>query len=267
MHIATKIVIGIGILITLGGAVLAFMGAEKLGELEDWEPEFSLENSTSGDITIVDYDGQGELGFTFYVKGEYVDSDGDGKYDACEEANITVSHNGKTNRGFSGSIVEADESEDKYYSEVGEADSGCNVGKENDDSMIHDNGTTLIKVGRACYGCMNGTANITSNVPVWVTYDDHNLGEVIEDVVEGGLGLLGGFGGICCGILFLIIGGILAITLKDKEELTMGMSMDGSGAVMVTQMPGQGVPTLGAEVPTTQQPVQESGPSLTPDIE
>ena len=265
MHIATKIVFGIGILITVGGIVLTFMGADKLGELEDFEPEFSLVNATSGNITLIDYDGMGELGLTFYVAGEYADADGDGEYDACVDAEITVFHDGKTNRGFSGYIADADESENRYYSEVGGEDSGCNVGKENKDSMMSHDGNALIKIGRACFGCMNGTSNISSNVPVWITYDDQNLGEVIEDVVEGGLGLLGGFGGICCGLVFIIIGGILAVTMKDKEELEMtGMSMTSTGAVMVTQMPGQGIPTLGEEAPV-QQPTQDNGATLIPD--
>ena len=268
MHIVSKVVIGIGILFTVGGIVLAFMGVDKLGELEEFEPEFSIVNATSGNITLIDYDGMGELGFTFYVAGEYVDADGDDQYDACVEAEITVFHDVKTNRGFSGNIVEANESENKYYSEVGDAYSECNVGKDNKESMTSHNGDALIKIGRACYGCMNGTSNISSNVPVWVTYDDQNLGEVIEDVIEGSLGLVGGFGGVCCGVIFLIIGGILAITMKDKEELSMaGMNMTSTGAVMVTQIPGQNIPTLGAEVPTTQQPVQDSGPTLIPDQE
>lgn len=268
MHIASKVLLGIGVIITGIGIVMFAMGADKFSELEDWKPTFSLENSTSGNITIIDLDGKGELGYTFYMKGNYVDEDENGRYDACENANITVSHDGQTNTLFSGSIAEANESENKYYEEVGEGFSGCSIGKEGEDSSL-DNG--LIKIGRACYGCMNGTSNITSNVPVWVTYDDQNIGEVVEDVVEGGLGILGGIGGLCCGIIFLIIGGILAITLKDKEELTMGMSMDGTGAVMVTQMPGQvaqmpgqGIPTLGAQ---QTQPVQESGPTITPDQE
>ena len=47
------------------------------------------------------------------------------------------------------------------------------------------------------------------------------------------LGFVGGFGSICCGVLFLIIGGIMALTMKDNKNQEM-MYMPPAGNQMLS---------------------------------
>ena len=56
---------------------------------------------------------------------------------------------------------------------------------------------------------------------MWVTNDDVVGKKVIEDGVGIFIGFVGGFGGVCCGIVSLIIGGILALTVKDNKGQEM----------------------------------------------
>jgi len=49
-------------------------------------------------------------------------------------------------------------------------------------------------------------------VPMWEV-----LGEVVEDAAGGILGILGGVGLAGCGICSLVLGGVLALVLKDPQ--------------------------------------------------
>ena len=81
----------------------------------------------------------------------------------------------------------------------------------------------LVKIGRACYACYAGNLSFESNVPVWVTYDDKLFSKKswmkFSAYSAGFIGI--GFGGLCCGIIFLIIGIIMALTMKDNGEQQM----------------------------------------------
>ncbi|MCP4850182.1 MAG: hypothetical protein GY900_00405 [Actinomycetia bacterium] len=63
----------------------------------------------------------------------------------------------------------------------------------------------------------SGTYTLESNedyelVPMWEA-----LGEVVEDAAGGILGILGGVGLAGCGICSLVLGGVLALVLKDPQ--------------------------------------------------
>ena len=62
-----------------------------------------------------------------------------------------------------------------------------------------------------------------SNVEVSVTNDDYLLGKLVEGVtggLGGVMGILGGVGLSGCGVCFLLLGGVLALVLKDPKEAT-----------------------------------------------
>ena len=54
---------------------------EDAGEGFENLDEFTLENATSATLSVEDTDGYGDLGFSFWVKGDYADNDGDGTWD------------------------------------------------------------------------------------------------------------------------------------------------------------------------------------------
>ena len=63
---------------------------------------------------------------------------------------------------------------------------------------------------------------------------DNNVDVMIRDDESFGgfLGMMGG-GGVCCfGILFLIIGGILATTMKDKPKVQATIQIDNEMVVV-----------------------------------
>ena len=71
---------------------------------------------------------------------------------------------------------------------------------------------------------------------MWVTYDEKVGEEIVEDGLILLLGFLGG-GGICCGVLFLIIGGIMALTMKDNKAQEMMFAPPADNLMLSAQTP------------------------------
>ena len=93
MHVAGKVFLGLGALFLVLGIVMGDSGvgsvkdaSGSLGDLDD----FAIENANSGTVNVTDKDGKGDLGFTFWIEGEYLDEDGDGRWDHCAATNITI---------------------------------------------------------------------------------------------------------------------------------------------------------------------------------
>lgn len=201
---------------------MAGMGGNALedaGEgLEDLA-NFAIEDSTSGTLNVDDNDGKGDFGFTFWIKGEYLDEDGDGEWDHCATTNITIlSHPGISDDEFWGE--EAEELNGSFYYEITDWFDGCEADEENTDFDRADP-EGLIKVGRACLACYAGPMEFESNTEVWVTNDDALIEELVGAVggFAGGLmGVLGGIGIFGCGICSLILGGVLALALKEPGQ-------------------------------------------------
>nr|AIF19103.1 hypothetical protein [uncultured marine group II/III euryarchaeote KM3_85_D06] len=199
----------IGVVMTVGGVG---KGAGDLAELADYE--FSVENATSGTIEIVDNDGEGDFGVSFWVKGEYVDEDENGIWDVCDDTNITITQHPEVNTKFD--EEGKNNTLGEFYYEVLDGFDGCEAEQLNKEDILYSEG--FVKVGRACLGCYAGTLEFESNVTVYVSYDDPWL----EQLGEGLLALLGGtIGGsacCCCGGVIAIIGLILGIALKSPEQ-------------------------------------------------
>ena len=214
------ILVGLGIFVV--GIIGFVIGGFGVAGIEE-STKFTLEDVDNGTIYLKDSDGQGELGVTFWVKGEYIDADNSGIWDVCETVNITVTeapeisdwgaHNG-----------------DFYYEVVsnydGQKASDCNADMRNKNLERSEEG--YVKIGRACFGCFAGDFSFESNVNVSVTYDDVLIEEVGEDVGLIAMGCLGGSGALCCGIIVMLIGVILIFTLKDDAPVEMSVNADGT---------------------------------------
>jgi len=100
------------------------------------------------------------------------------------------------------------------------------------------------------YADSSDTYTIESNVNIAIADE----GEYLEEAVGGFFAMIGSFGILCCGGIFLLVGGIFALTLKS-----------GGGEVVVVQQ--QMAPMMGAAPAATQmaapqyeQPVQYQQP-------
>ena len=149
-------------------------------------------------IKLHDDDQNGELGFSFWIKSNFTDSDSNGLWDDCETFNASV-------KGPDGNKTE------KYIPLC-----------ENRNDEFKDIG--LMKVGEACRSvetedtdftlpikCRDGEYVITTNSEAQIRYDDEALGEVI---VRGLLTVAG----CCCGTLIVLLGIILAFTMDDGDN-------------------------------------------------
>ena len=219
MHTAAKVILILGTAFTIlgiGGFVLGIGGAEDIAESLD---SYVIEDKTSGTIEIDDSDDLGEIGLTFWVKGVYEDLNENGEWDVCENTNVEVTEKPRINRDWDNATV----ANGGFYYEIdyegNNQTSNCNAIMNNTDNSSSGGG--LVKIGRACYACYSGNFSFESNQSVWVTYDDKILEDVGEDIGIAIVGFIGGFGGVCCGILFLIIGGIMALTMNDNKQQVM----------------------------------------------
>jgi hypothetical protein len=144
----------------------------------------------------------------------YEDKDGDGTWDVCQNTNVTITESPDVNNSW----VSAEILDGNFYNEV-QANQGCDANAKNTNNDREGKG--LVKIGRACWGCYAGNVSFESNQSVWVTYEEKVGEELGEDIGILILGFVGGFGSICCGILLLIIGGIMALTMKDNKQEVM----------------------------------------------
>ena len=254
MNTATKVVLVLGAIFLIGGIAMFAVGVGSVSNLEEADFPFDIENQTSGTIMIDDKDGLGDIGITFWVKGTYEDSDNNGIWDGCENIQITITEVPSINEEWEG----AESYEGGFYFEAlhnysGEGESDCNSDPSNKELERNEDG--FVKIGRACYACYAGNVSFESNQPVWVTYDDPILEEIMDEVVGifAGFGL--GFVGTCCGVIFLIIGLIMALTMKGDGQQKM-MYMPPADNMLVAQQTGGQPTTTHMSQPDFGQPPQ-----------
>jgi len=214
------ILVGLGIFVFgIIGFVIFGFGIAGIEE----STEFTLEEVTNGSIEVVDSDGFGDIGMTFWVKGAYVDDDDNGIWDMCEIVEIDVTEHPE--------VSDWGEYDGEFYYEVafdydGKETSSCDADSGNTNYERKEQG--YVKIGRACHGCFAGNFSFESNQNVSVTYDDVMFEELGEDIGLIILGFLGGSGAVCCGVVIMIIGVILIFTLKEDAPVEMMVNSDGT---------------------------------------
>ena len=222
MHTVGKVFMAIGLVILIVGGILLAVGSNNIDEgvesLE--EDEWALEGVTAGTVEIIDDDGEGEIGFTIFIKGTYEDSNDDGVWDFCEgfdqseeQTDFTTTHSEDTTNSF----VYACSSDWDWEVERQEG------------SKI------LVKIGDSASEYTNGTATVTCASACWVQYDDEVLDDVLADIGQAAGGVLQGLGGgmlLCCGGVLLVFGLILGLVVGESgQKITViqngGMPMGG----------------------------------------
>jgi hypothetical protein len=184
--------LAIGLLLLAPGIPLFIMG---LGG------GFQYEAVSSGTFEIVDSDGQGDFGFEIFIEGVPGDFDGDGRHNYCKNIVITANHTGGWfSTGPHGEIVAEnppDESRNAFDPEIAHEGSGDCRSHHHPEQASH-NGVQLVKIGRACKDCMNGTTTITAQngeggeILMWIrtAENQETLGMLIPGAIMMGIGAL-----------------------------------------------------------------------------
>ena len=173
---------------------------------------------TSGQFTIPDDDIYG-----VYIKGSASDCDAIGS-----STSISITLNGEEKFEKSCEFNEEDDYLDNDFQRVG-------------DIAWFING---VEAGE--------TVDISSNVKIYIVGDIDALG----DAAGGFLAAAGGVLIAICGGVILLIGLILALTLKSKDPVMMQQGQMMGGQMMAGQMPMQQMPAQQMPAQTTAQPYE-----------
>ena len=216
MHAVAKITLGVGAVILLAGILLTVLAGSKFETIAT--ASWDAEESTGATLYVLDEDRGGDIGFVFFVEGEYTDDDDDGVWDHCSGVEITVTQKPDVNTEWS------EEDGDFYFQASEDKGKSCDVreGKDTDREGF-------VKLGMACVGCYEGDFEFESNQPVWVLYVDPALGRVLASWGSG----IGAGSCLCCGVVTLVLGGILALTMKEETPTTY--QIDQEGRVILNQ--------------------------------
>ena len=146
---------------------------------------------------------------------------------ACEEVSVSVMYDG----------------EEQYYND-------CDWSEPNEDDGVED----YYSIGSV--GWFNddgGTYTFTSSHTIYITDSGEELGEA----VGGFFAAAGGVLIAICGGVILLIGLILALTLKTKDPVMMQQGQMMGGQMMAGQMPMQQMPAQQMQMPAQQMPAQQ----------
>ena len=200
---------------------------------------------TSATLEIEDSDGQGDLGWGIYVEGSAVDFNSNGIYDHCENIIVNATHAGSwMSDPWTGyqSVNAPDETRQVFYLEISHEGSGCStIDGAWPESRQHD-GRGLIKIGRACHGCMAGTTTITAQNPdggevvMWIQNEEKK--EVLGMLIPGAIFMgIGGF------TLVVSLIGLLSMGFKSNAPASSKKRAGTSMGVGITLF-GMGLPLL-----------------------
>ncbi|NCG43310.1 MAG: hypothetical protein GWO84_07215, partial [Euryarchaeota archaeon] len=208
MHIASKVILGIGVLMFIFSVISA--GAGIGGLVSAGDDRIYLEEQSSGTFTINENE---SWDITVYIIHP-VD---------CESIDLTI----VDSRG--------DDVIEYYY--------GCYSVDEEGEAIEYVEGSRQLyaSISHEMSG-MEYTLSSNVGVDVSGTYCDDAC---MEQAIGSGFATLGGFMGICCSVVVLILGIILALTLDDKPNVALT-----SGQIPGGQVTYQ-TPVTG-QVPMTQ---------------
>ena len=182
MHIAGKIFLGLGLLITLAGVVLTIGGGSTLSDVTEWDVEETSDFSGTAGVTTYSFNEELIVMVSDDVR--------------CDEFTFTMTNESGENHV----TIDCEEDGEKPY------------GWEDDPDGWHHMATI------STWSYAAGEYTIESNedyelVPVWDV-----VGEELGQAVGGFFATVGGIGAACCGIFFLLLGGIFALVFKEPKK-------------------------------------------------
>ena len=216
-------VIALGVIITLAG-ILLLIGIEE--GAKEAIGEGNLYEGADGEMKITGRSNPEEQGMGYFVhiigtyegggEGGYNENHGNWTWNLTEEncnlvKTFTLTHNEKDTQVF---IPRCNYIED----DGGSAD--------DDDWIVVGTLCTQQTAGERNFtgdGCPDGTYTWNTGGEVVMVYD---LDKLMEGIIGAVIAALGSFGAICCGVLLLLIGIILAFTMADPQDTYMGDNQD-----------------------------------------
>ncbi|GEM_PF-924809 len=189
------------------------------------EESIEGEGSSSYTLEIIDEDSSGDLGFIIFIQATPGDFNGNGMHDYCENIIVNANHSGAWMSdpwtGWS-SYNEPDETRQVFELEISHRGSGCDTQHWPKEKWVND--IQLVKIGRACYGCMAGNTTITAEytpetepkpVGMWIQ-DGEKIKESTTLTIIGAV--LTGIGGLSLTIIIIvIISKSKAAAMQDSE--------------------------------------------------
>ena len=182
MHIAGKIFLGLGLLITLAGIGLTFAGGSSISDAGDWDVE--EKSDFSGTAGVTNYSFSEEI---IVMVSDDV---------RCDEFTFTMTN----------------ESGEDHVTIDCEEDGEKPIGWEDDpDGWYH-----MATISAWNYNA--GEYTIESNEDYELVNGWEVLFDEVGEAVGGIFATAGGIGTACCGIFFLLLGGIFALVLKEPKK-------------------------------------------------
>ena len=137
MRTPAKVLLVVGALFLLIGIVGFGIGLNTVSDVDENWRKFEIENATNGSIQMDDSDGMGELGVTFWVKGEYVDLNNNGIWDVCDSTSVVITENPRINTDWE----DAEALDGRFYYEV---DYYANGNNSNCDAVENNKNNDLV---------------------------------------------------------------------------------------------------------------------------
>ena len=209
MHVAAKVTLGIGIGMLVLGILLGGLGARGVGSATDWSVE--EEAVWSGSSGVHEHTDAQDGVLLIFVSDEV----------RCDEFTLNVS------------VIEGDSDEKVWYTAGWCTEDGrLPVGHEDDpDGWLHMGEVRGLESG--------GSYEFVSEDNL-VAIPEGVIREIIESVVGGFFGALGGGSCACCGLLIMLLGLILAFTMK--EEVPTSYKVDAEGKIVLDHSETGGSP-------------------------
>jgi hypothetical protein len=181
MHNGARATLAIGTLFTIIGLIVVALGVGTAAGAFDLEENAEMIGSTGSFVSNDD-----DWGFEIFVKGEITEEE-------CESISVTITDStGSDEDEFWGTYYDED-----CYSNAYEYEGYTYIGSF---SIVND----------------NGVYNVDASTEVIVVDTAEGAGEAIGG---GLLAALCGLPALICGILFLLLGGVLGVALKDKQNV------------------------------------------------
>jgi len=236
-------------LLVIGGicvalALASFAGAWAIGEAAITEmekvgvEEYIQGPNTSFAYEFTDSDGLGSAGWYLMMDGEYLDEDGDGLTDACQNVTFSITDSEGIDVTEDASLFSCQTSEDEF-----------GVGDQMWDPLPDDGRIVFAYVCATVeedvdYECFIGeNYTITSDSQLYL-FDNDELQLAYADGVVGliGGGLLGAFSSCCCGLGGILL--LIGLLTGGKPTQTVGY-MPQQGVAPGMQVPDQGNQSMG----------------------
>ena len=209
MHVAAKVTLGIGVGMLVLGILLGGLGARGVGSATDWSVE--EEAVWSGSSGVHEHTDAQDGVLLIFVSDEV----------RCDEFTLNVS------------VIEGDSDEKVWYTAGWCTEDGrLPVGYEDDpDGWLHMGEVRGLESG--------GSYEFVSEDNL-VAVPEGVIREIIESVVGGFFGALGGGSCACCGLLIMLLGLILAFTMN--EEVPTSYKVDEEGRIVLDHSETGGSP-------------------------